>query len=153
MTLLLISRVMLSAAHALAMDAKNLLDVIDSIRIRFPEVNDRLVSFYTQDNEIGELKSPSYVSPDTAAPHEVGYVSMNSQNSQSQAQAQAQAQLQVPVPELVPISQPQPRLHLEPQTAPVACVVSKTQIEQPIYSFATRVPPSIGPNASLAKNS
>jgi len=30
---------MLSAAHVLAMDAKNLLDVIDSIRVRFPEVN------------------------------------------------------------------------------------------------------------------
>ncbi|XP_065332952.1 focal adhesion kinase 1 isoform X2 [Cloeon dipterum] len=30
---------MLSAAHVLAMDAKNLLDVIDSIRLRFPEVN------------------------------------------------------------------------------------------------------------------
>ncbi|KAK7791000.1 hypothetical protein R5R35_007897 [Gryllus longicercus] len=30
---------MLSAAHVLAMDAKNLLDVIDSVRIRFPEVN------------------------------------------------------------------------------------------------------------------
>ncbi|XP_063217421.1 focal adhesion kinase 1 isoform X2 [Bacillus rossius redtenbacheri] len=31
---------MLSAAHILAMDAKNLLDVIDSIRIRHPEVNE-----------------------------------------------------------------------------------------------------------------
>nr|CAD7403755.1 unnamed protein product [Timema cristinae] len=31
---------MLSAAHILAMDAKNLLDVIDSIRIRYSEVND-----------------------------------------------------------------------------------------------------------------
>jgi focal adhesion kinase 1 len=30
---------MLSAAHILAMDAKNLLDVIDSIRIRYPDVN------------------------------------------------------------------------------------------------------------------
>lgn len=29
---------MLSAAHVLAMDAKNLLDVIDSIRIRHPEI-------------------------------------------------------------------------------------------------------------------
>lgn len=32
-------RGMLSAAHILAMDAKNLLDVIDSIRIRYPAVN------------------------------------------------------------------------------------------------------------------
>lgn len=29
---------MLSAAHVLAMDAKNLLDVIDSLRVRFPEL-------------------------------------------------------------------------------------------------------------------
>jgi len=31
-------RGMLSAAHVLAMDSKNLLDVIDSIRVRCPEV-------------------------------------------------------------------------------------------------------------------
>lgn len=31
-------RSMLSAAHVLAMDAKNLLDVVDSIRIRYPEL-------------------------------------------------------------------------------------------------------------------
>lgn len=30
---------MLGAAHVLAMDAKNLLDVVDSIRIRFPNVD------------------------------------------------------------------------------------------------------------------
>lgn len=29
---------MLSAAHVLAMDAKNLLDVIDSVRIRYPDL-------------------------------------------------------------------------------------------------------------------
>lgn len=34
---------MLSAAHVLAMDAKNLLDAVDSIRIRFPDV-DRIIS-------------------------------------------------------------------------------------------------------------
>ncbi|XP_046384921.1 focal adhesion kinase 1 [Ischnura elegans] len=33
---------MLSAAHVLAMDAKNLLDVIDAIRIRHPEVNQHI---------------------------------------------------------------------------------------------------------------
>lgn len=32
-------RAMLSAAHVLAMDAKNLLDVVDSIRMRYPDVN------------------------------------------------------------------------------------------------------------------
>lgn len=30
---------MLSAAHVLAMDAKNLLDVVDSVRIRYPQVD------------------------------------------------------------------------------------------------------------------
>lgn len=35
-------RGMLSAAHILAMDAKNLLDVIDSIRIRFPYVDSQI---------------------------------------------------------------------------------------------------------------
>lgn len=33
---------MLSAAHILAMDAKNLLDVIDSIRIRYPYVDNQI---------------------------------------------------------------------------------------------------------------
>ena len=33
---------MLSAAHVLAMDAKNLLDAVDSIRIRYPDV-DRII--------------------------------------------------------------------------------------------------------------
>jgi hypothetical protein len=33
---------MLSAAHVLAMDSKNLLDVIDSIRIKCPEVEEFL---------------------------------------------------------------------------------------------------------------
>ena len=37
-----IFRGMLSAAHILAMDAKNLLDVIDSIRIRYPYVNSQI---------------------------------------------------------------------------------------------------------------
>jgi len=34
---------MLSAAHVLAMDAKNLLDVVDAIRIRYPQVNNHIV--------------------------------------------------------------------------------------------------------------
>ena len=33
---------MLAAAHVLAMDAKNLLDAVDSIRIRYPDV-DRII--------------------------------------------------------------------------------------------------------------
>jgi len=35
---------MLSAAHVLAMDAKNLLDVVDSIRIRCPEVEEIILT-------------------------------------------------------------------------------------------------------------
>lgn len=35
---------MLAAAHVLAMDSKNLLDVVDAIRIRFPHVNQHLCS-------------------------------------------------------------------------------------------------------------
>lgn len=36
--LLNVNRNMLSAAHVLAMDAKNLLDVVDSVRIRYPDL-------------------------------------------------------------------------------------------------------------------
>ena len=34
---------MLSSAHVLAMDAKNLLDVVDQIRIRYPQVNQQIL--------------------------------------------------------------------------------------------------------------
>ena len=34
---------MLSSAHVLAMDAKNLLDVVDSIRIKYPHVNSHIL--------------------------------------------------------------------------------------------------------------
>lgn len=34
-----LNRNMLSAAHVLAMDAKNLLDVVDSIRIKYPKIS------------------------------------------------------------------------------------------------------------------
>ncbi|KAL0277427.1 UNVERIFIED_CONTAM: hypothetical protein PYX00_004716 [Menopon gallinae] len=121
-------RVMLSAAHALAMDAKNLLDVIDSIRIRFPEVNDLLLAFYMESNTNGDLKSPSYVPPEVATSQEIGYVPMTSTQ-----------------PPYAPPAE-------EPQIEPVPCVVTKTHIEQPIYTFATKVPPPLGPNASLSKN-
>ena len=36
-------RGMLSSAHVLAMDAKNLLDVMDKIRMRFSQVNDHIL--------------------------------------------------------------------------------------------------------------
>ena len=41
--MMFVSRNMLSSAHVLAMDAKNLLDVLDTIRLNFPGV-DRLVT-------------------------------------------------------------------------------------------------------------
>ncbi|XP_076239601.1 protein tyrosine kinase 2 Fak isoform X2 [Calliopsis andreniformis] len=44
---------MLSAAHILAMDAKNLLDVIDSIRIRYPYVDNQICQ---KQNDIGILQ-------------------------------------------------------------------------------------------------
>jgi hypothetical protein len=50
---------MLSAAHILAMDAKNLLDVIDSIRIRYPDVNTYIctgVPVQTVENDVGETQ-------------------------------------------------------------------------------------------------
>lgn len=34
---------MLSSAHVLAMDAKNLLDVVDNIRIQYPHVNSHIL--------------------------------------------------------------------------------------------------------------
>ncbi len=34
---------MLSSAHVLAMDAKNLLDVVDSVRVRYPHVNSHIL--------------------------------------------------------------------------------------------------------------
>lgn len=37
-------RSMLSAAHALAIDAKNLLDVVDAIRVRFPQIQARILA-------------------------------------------------------------------------------------------------------------
>lgn len=40
---------MLGAAHVLAMDSKNLLDVVDAIRVRYPHLNKQLTR--TQDSE------------------------------------------------------------------------------------------------------
>lgn len=50
---------MLSSAHVLAMDAKNLLDVIDKIRIKYPHVNSHIVRGYGQSFQSA---SPSSVS-------------------------------------------------------------------------------------------
>jgi hypothetical protein len=50
---------MLSAAHILAMDAKYLLDVIDSIRMRHPDVNTYIctgVQVQTVENDVAETE-------------------------------------------------------------------------------------------------
>lgn len=43
---------MLGAAHVLAMDSKNLLDVIDTIRIRYPHINKQFQKFHDATSEI-----------------------------------------------------------------------------------------------------
>lgn len=62
-----IFRGMLSAAHTLAMDAKNLLDAVDSVRIRYPQV-DLIMRGNYQANDLvphtnmsreGDMSSPS----------------------------------------------------------------------------------------------
>lgn len=50
----MIHRSMLSAALVLAMDAKNLLDVVDSVRIRFPEI-DKFIKNNKTENEISVI--------------------------------------------------------------------------------------------------
>ena len=47
---------MLSSAHILAMDAKNLLDVIDSIRINYPGV-DQVITTHAQRSASTQLTS------------------------------------------------------------------------------------------------
>lgn len=48
---------MLAAAHALAMDAKNLLDVIDAIRIRFPQIQGRIIAQSMKSNSEQHINS------------------------------------------------------------------------------------------------
>jgi hypothetical protein len=43
---------MLSSAHILAMDTKNLLDVIDSIRARFPDVKQKVSEVEVTEQQI-----------------------------------------------------------------------------------------------------
>lgn len=44
---------MLSSAHVLAMDAKTLLDVVDSVRIRYPEVNQIIRNSHPVEEVVG----------------------------------------------------------------------------------------------------
>lgn len=67
---------MLSAAHVLAMDAKNLLDVVDSIRTRFPAIDSK------QQNLV-KIPSPQHsepepvCSPNLSNPVEENYQNIN----------------------------------------------------------------------------
>lgn len=65
---------MLSAAHVLAMDAKNLLDVVDSIRSRFPAIDKQTTV---------KLPSPQHQSssePDVSSPNSSSVVEESYQN-------------------------------------------------------------------------
>lgn len=136
---------MLSAAHALAMDAKNLLDVVDGIRMKHPEVTERLRG----------TKSPSYVSPGPSTPQpDGGYVAMGTTappptistptvaTSHSVATSPIVASFSPPSSASPPLPEP---AHME--------LVHKVHVEQPIYSFATKVPPALGPEASVGNKS
>lgn len=45
---------MLGAAHVLAMDSKNLLDVVDAIRIRYPHINKQFKKLQETPAEVSE---------------------------------------------------------------------------------------------------
>lgn len=60
----LFRRSMLSSAHVLAIDAKNLLDVIDSVRIRYPEV-DKMIKKNTR-NDSNSPPPPAPEEPQTS---------------------------------------------------------------------------------------
>lgn len=50
---------MLGAAHALAIDSKNLLDVVDAIRLRYPQLNKKSYQVQTVQNKEGASLSRS----------------------------------------------------------------------------------------------
>jgi focal adhesion kinase 1 len=98
---------MLSAAHILAMDAKNLLDVIDSIRIRYPDVNTYICTglrVHTVENDVGETERE--VQPAV-------------QEAPSHGSLECQRKMAVP-----------------------SSALSTVMVQQPIYSAATKPPPS-----------
>lgn len=74
---------MLGAAHVLAMDAKNLLDVVDSIRIRFPNVDQYIC------NASGTA-SASDENPEAESPTPTNFTFMQ-QNSGASANLSSQA--------------------------------------------------------------
>ena len=79
---------MLSAAHVLAMDAKNLLDVIDSIRIRHPYVNDQICQKQNDPFVIRGSTSENKIRPSQSGEH----LLMRSQSSERQGSTFRQSQ-------------------------------------------------------------
>ena len=75
--ILVIFRGMLSSAHVLAMDAKHLLDVVDDLRIKHPQCNERLLreqslhSRYT--NHVKNVRKKTWV----PGPHLFGMQNQN----------------------------------------------------------------------------
>lgn len=124
---------MLSAAHVLAMDAKNLLDVVDSIRMKYPEVNRLLTSLESQQETV---PSPSYVQPDVQQHQEHGEGSIS----------EGYVPMSGPVQQ--PIYEPVQKLITNTETE----LATKANVEQPIYNFATKVPPPLGPHVSVASS-
>lgn len=88
---------MLAAAHVLAMDSKNLLDVVDAIRIRYPQIDRTLFrsneslpeSDQSRDSaEKGDFSKPAdipstYPAPLSPTPVTCTFVPMYSNNIQS----------------------------------------------------------------------
>ena len=63
---LFVFRSMLSAAHVLAMDAKNLLDVVDSVRMRYPQVDLMMRENYQVNDVASSNNEENLSSPSTS---------------------------------------------------------------------------------------
>ena len=119
---------MLSAAHILAMDAKNLLDVIDSIRIRHPEVNNFICTGTITkpvENDIGETQ------------HEVRPATVTLQEAPAT---------------VVRDSSSLGSLERQRKMAVASSAMSNVMIQQPIYSAATKPPLSATASAIPKSN-
>lgn len=66
---------MLGAAHVLAMDSKNLLDVVDTIRVRYPHINRKL-------HETSAIETEQHLEP---TPVTCTFMQMYPQNVQTTA--------------------------------------------------------------------
>ncbi|XP_069676126.1 focal adhesion kinase 1 isoform X3 [Periplaneta americana] len=116
---------MLSAAHILAMDAKNLLDVIDSIRMRHPDVNNYIctgTAIRSVENDLGEVR------PAPVALQEAPAAVVRESSSLGSLERQR-------------------------KMAVASSAMSNVMVQQPIYSAATKPPLSSTASAvPLAQN-